>query len=107
MTTLSRLQRIAATPLDDATQHTRLVVDTTSDSITLPEGVYTLINGGAVTMFLRVGGAATVPADKAALASGFALTAGASVQFHATAERVLHAIVASDTADLLILKQAV
>mgnify|MGYP006921395830 CR=1 FL=1 len=104
---LARLQRIAATPFDSATQRARFVVDTSDDSMTLPAGVYTLSNAGAVAMYLCINTAAAVPADKAALAPGFALAPGAATQLVLDASSDLHAIVATGSADLLIMKQAV
>ena len=102
---LQTIQRLAAAPYDASSTYTRFVVDTSDDNLSLGEGVYTLVNDGTVTAHCKLGGAAAQPSDKAALAAGFALTAGAALDLVLSETAALHAITASGSTALLILKR--
>lgn len=101
------IQRIAFAPFDADAQRMRFVVDTSDDNVSLAAGVYVIVNEGSVTAYLKHGGAASVPTDKAALAAGYGIAAGAAIDLVLDATTALHAITESGSATLCIMKKVV
>lgn len=78
---------------------------TTSASVTLTTGAYVVYNAGSVLVGARIGGTASIPASGSSVVGGFVLPAGAVAGFTVDSDgEALHALTASDTATLYIMR---
>jgi hypothetical protein len=97
--------RLGAHPLTIACAHRRLDLTTSDTSITLVDGVYEVYNAGTVLAYVRIGSAVIVPSTGAAEVAGQApVPAGGAVTL-AMGAGDLHALTASGTATLEILRK--
>lgn len=105
-TTRALADRIANTPYGADTEHRRIDVDGTPDSVTdLTLGVYEIFNGGSVAAYLRSGQAVSIPADKAAAIAGqFPVPPGAVVPYVASSA-TLHFVTASGSTTLDLIRK--
>ena len=105
-TTRALADRIANTPYGADTEHRRIDVDGTPDSVTdLTLGVYEIFNGGSVAAYLRSGQAVSIPADKAAAITGqFPVPPGAVVPYVASSA-TLHFVTASGSTTLDLIRK--
>ena len=97
--------RLGAHPLTSACGHRRLDLTTVDASITLADGVYEVLNPSTVLAYVRIGSAVSVPSTGAAEVAGQSpVPAGGSVTL-AMGAGDLHALTATGTATLEILRK--
>ena len=106
--TPSDLSRAEEAPFSASGGHRIFVADTSPDSITLAAGAHELFNAGSELAYIRLGSAVSVPSDKAAEVSAQAVVpAGGALSIALASETVLHALTASSSTTLHVVRKAV
>lgn len=98
-------QRLDAAPFDSSSALYRLDLTTTDANITLPSGGYILfLEDATASAIVRIGSAASTPANGASLSAACLLQPGAAVTMTLEASSVVHGIVRASTGTLVAVK---